>query len=55
MTVISVPNKELPVKLVASRNEQLIIVRESEIRHRIIVLRKSENGLLLVVVPNHDI
>ena len=55
MTVIRVPDKHLSVKLVASRYQQLIIVGEGEVRYLVIVLRKSEDSLLGVVVPKYDV
>ena len=55
MAVSHVPDEHLAIKCITSAHEESIIVRERKVRHFVIVLRQSVDGLLPRVVPHNDV
>jgi hypothetical protein len=55
VSVCGVPDEELTVKGVSTRDEKSIVVRESKVRNLEIVLRHAVEGTLGVEVPEDNV
>ena len=55
MSVGHIPDEHLAIQRVPCRDQQAIIVGESQVANLMIVLRQSIDSLLLAVVPDYDI
>jgi hypothetical protein len=55
MSVGSVPNEKFTVQSVTARQQQPIVVGESEETYLVVMLRKPINRLLVCEVPDYDI
>ena len=52
MTILHIPNEQISIEGVACGEKQSVIVREAQVRHLVVMLRKSVNSLLVSEIPN---
>jgi hypothetical protein len=55
VSVGGVPDEHLAIKLIAGGNQEAVVMREGEVRDGVVMLRQSEDGLLLIVVPDDNV
>jgi hypothetical protein len=55
VSVRGVPDEHLAIELVTRGNQKAVVMRKGQIRNCVIMLRQSECGLLLIVVPDDHV